>query len=243
MRIWAHRGCSLRFPENTLTAFEAASKIEGLAGIELDVQFTSDKEIVVCHDEKVDRTTDGIGKIQSFSLKELKKLKIAMPDNSFTSIPTIREVLDLLESRLREGLLLNIELKTNIIRYQGLEQKLLAEIERRGLNESIVYSSFWSDSVKLVKEINPAAKTGMLAGILSECMRWAERNNADALHPHISGLDLSPDVLAGKVVRVWNSEPLFPEKPWKQPLELARLSALGVTDVFTNEPERYLQHG
>ena len=61
MKIWAHRGCSQQYPENTMTAFAKAAQLEGLTGIELDIQMTKDGEIVVIHDERVDRTTDGIG--------------------------------------------------------------------------------------------------------------------------------------------------------------------------------------
>lgn len=240
MRIWAHRGCSSRFPENSLPAFQAASEISGLTGIELDIQLTLDNEIVVCHDEKVDRTTDGIGEVRYFTLRELKKLKIAMSNGSFTTIPTIQEVLDLLEPKLRNGLLLNIELKTSVIRYEGIEEKIICEIERRGLNKAVVYSSFWSDSVQLVKKINPKAETGMLAGTLSECLKWAERNHADALHPYASKIDLSYEAVKGKTIRAWNSEPLYPRKPLGEPLDLAGLALKGITDVFTNEPERYL---
>ena len=51
MKIWAHRGCSQMYPENTLTAFEKAMNISQLAGIELDIQLTSDGELVVIHDD------------------------------------------------------------------------------------------------------------------------------------------------------------------------------------------------
>lgn len=60
MKIWAHRGCSQRYPENTIMAFSKAMEIQGLTGIELDIQMTKDGEIVVIHDERVDRTTDGV---------------------------------------------------------------------------------------------------------------------------------------------------------------------------------------
>ena len=60
MKIWAHRGCSQRYPENTILAFEKAMEVERLTGIELDIQLTKDKELVVIHDERVDRTTEGI---------------------------------------------------------------------------------------------------------------------------------------------------------------------------------------
>ncbi len=96
MKIWAHRGCSQRYPENTLLAFEKAASIQSLTGIELDIQLTKDGELVVIHDERVDRTTDGTGFVRDFSLTELKKLKI--PENQ--SVPTMSEALDLLETRL-----------------------------------------------------------------------------------------------------------------------------------------------
>ena len=59
MQIWAHRGCSQMYPENTLTAFEKAANLKNLTGIELDIQLTREGQIAICHDERVDRTTDG----------------------------------------------------------------------------------------------------------------------------------------------------------------------------------------
>ena len=64
MKIWAHRGCSQRYPENTQLAFEKAMELTHLEGIELDVQLTRDDELVVIHDERVDRTTEGIGYVK-----------------------------------------------------------------------------------------------------------------------------------------------------------------------------------
>ena len=64
MKIWAHRGCSQNYPENTLLAFKKACELEGLEGIELDIQLTKDGEVVVIHDETVDRTTDGKGYVR-----------------------------------------------------------------------------------------------------------------------------------------------------------------------------------
>ena len=69
MKIWAHRGCSQMYPENTMLAFEKAAAIDGLTGIELDIQLTKDDHIVVMHDEWVNRTTDGNGRVVDFSLK------------------------------------------------------------------------------------------------------------------------------------------------------------------------------
>lgn len=75
MKIWAHRGCSYRYPENTLSSFREACRYE-ITGIELDIQLSRDGEIVVIHDERVDRTTDGSGRVEAMTLRELKQLKI-----------------------------------------------------------------------------------------------------------------------------------------------------------------------
>lgn len=76
MKIWAHRGCSQMYPENTLLAFEKAAAVSGLEGIELDIQLTRDGELVVIHDERVDRTTEGIGFVRDYTLTQLKRLHI-----------------------------------------------------------------------------------------------------------------------------------------------------------------------
>ena len=137
MRLWAHRGCSQRYPENTLLAFEKAASLQGLTGIELDIQLTRDGELVVLHDERVDRTTNGMGFVRDYSLTEIKSLKIdagnAYP-NQF--IPTLTEVLELLEARLKAGLKLNIELKNSVYPYDGMEEKLVALIHSRELQRT-----------------------------------------------------------------------------------------------------------
>lgn len=119
MKIWAHRGCSQRYPENTLLAFEKAAGIPELTGIELDIQLTKDGYLVVCHDERVDRTTDGIGYVKDFTLEQLKRLKIEAGNGRYEQIPTIVETLELLEDRLQKGFKINIELKNSKIPYQG----------------------------------------------------------------------------------------------------------------------------
>lgn len=80
MKVWAHRGCSQRYPENTLLAFEKAAAVHGLTGIELDIQLTRDGEMVVIHDERVDRTTEGMGYVRDYTLSRIKKLHIYADD-------------------------------------------------------------------------------------------------------------------------------------------------------------------
>ena len=97
MNIWAHRGCSQRYPENTISAFASAVQIDDLTGIELDIQMTKDGEIVIIHDERVDRTTDGVGYVKDFTYAQIRKLVIAAENGRKERIPSIIEVFHLIE--------------------------------------------------------------------------------------------------------------------------------------------------
>ena len=246
--IWAHRGCSMAYPENTLSAFEAAARLKGITGIELDVQLTKDGVPVVIHDEKTDRTTDGGGYVRDYTLEELKQLEIAAADGKTERIPTLAEVFELLGDACRQdGLLINIELKNSIYRYEGMEEKVLALVAQYGLKDTIVYSSFLPESMGLIRRLEPSAKTGILGVSMQQCMREADRQNADAVHPWIGGLDIDSEekkALGGMKVRAWNSEePFFgQDRPLKE-RRLTKYAAFGVTDIITNVPEVYLGQG
>ena len=219
MEIWAHRGCSYRYPENTISSFRAACEYE-ITGIEFDVQLSRDGELVVIHDEKVDRTTNGTGNVCDMMLDELKQLRMIPNEDTgllYETIPTLREVLSVLAPECREkGILLNIELKNSVVRYEGMEQKLLAMIHEFGLERFVIYSSFNPESVRLLKQLEPEVKTGILAASLKHCLEINREIEADALHPYIHQLDI-PDIRQHTAlpIRVWNvmkHEPFFPEE-------------------------------
>ncbi len=241
MKIWAHRGCSQRYPENTLLAFEKAAGLIGLTGIELDIQLTRDGELVVIHDERVDRTTEGFGYVRDYTLSEIKRLHIYADANPSQRIPTIEEVLDLLQDRMQDGLKLNIELKNSIYPYTGMEEKILELIGRRGLQERIVYSSFSAMSLAKIRQIDKEAEIGILDTKVSDCLYKLKGGcGAQALHPYWQAIDLSAEKLQGYSVRAYFGGHLYPEKPTGTMLDLAALEKKGITDVFLNEPERYL---
>lgn len=241
MKIWAHRGCSQRYPENTLLAFEKAAKLEGLTGIELDIQLTRDGELVVVHDERVDRTTEGTGYVRDYTLSELKRLHIYADGNPTQEIPTMKEVLDLLYGGGQEGLKINIELKNSVFPYEGMEAKIVELVHQRGISDRIVYSSFSAKSLEKLRSLDTEAELGILDTKASDCMYKLRGGcGAEALHPSWKGMDLSPEELKGYAVRAWFSGHLYPEKPTGTKLDLKALEKQGITDVFLNEPERYL---
>lgn len=241
MKIWAHRGCSQRYPENTLLAFEKACEIKNLTGIELNIQLTKDGQLVVIHDERVDRTTEAIGYVRDYTLSEIKKLHIYADGHLSQKIPTMEEVLNLVENRLREGMLLNIELKNSIYPYPGMEEKIVEMIAKRGLEKQIVYSSFYAKSVEKLKEMGTGSELAILDTKVSDCLYKVKGGcGAMALHPFWRGMDMLPKELEDYTVRAWLSGHLYPEKPTGTRLDLNALEEKGITDVILNEPEIYL---
>ena len=242
MKLWAHRGCSQMHPENTMLAFEKAMNLQELTGIELDIQLTKDGELVVIHDERVDRTTEGIGFVRDYTLSRLKRLHIYAGDNPAQSIPTMEEVLDLLETRLKSGLKLNIELKNNTYPYHGMEEKIVEMVHKRGLQNTIVYSTFYAKSLEKLKALDGDAELAILDSKVSDCIYKLQGGcGASALHPFWRGIDLPVENLKGYAVRAWMSGHLFPEKPTGGRLDLIQLEARGITDIILNEPEVYLK--
>ncbi len=241
MNIWAHRGCSQMYPENTLTAFKKAAKIDGLTGIELDIQLTRDGHMAVFHDETVDRTTDGSGELRQYTLSELKKLRIDAGSGKQEQIPAMEEVFDLLQDKIKQGLKMNIELKNSIFPYKGIEQKIVDMVHQYGLQNCVIYSSFSALSLERIRQLDPEAEIGILDAKVSDCLYKLKGGcGADALHPFWKGMDLPKERLEGYTVRAWLTGHLYPERATGTKLDLASLEKQGITDVFLNEPEKYL---
>ena len=240
MRIWAHRGCSQMYPENTLLAFEKAAAVQNLTGIELDIQITKDGELVVIHDERVDRTTEGIGFVRDYTLSQLKKLHIYADSHPSQMIPTMNEVFDMLEQKLKTGFRLNIKLKNGIFPYDGMEEKIVELVHKRGLQEVVIYSTFYAKSLEKLRKADKNAELGILDSRVSDCLYKAKGGcGAVALHPFWKSIDLTAQELEGYTVRAWMSGHLYPEKPTGGKLDLAALERQGITDIILNEPEVY----
>ncbi len=174
-------------------------------------------------------------------MAELKKLKIDAGNGKTERITSIEEVLDLLGPYLKSGLFLNIELKNGAVPYEGIEEKVIHLVHSYGLQDSVIYSSFNALSLAKLKKIDSDAKTGILDRNVSDCLyKTKDVCGADALHPYWKGINLSKDKLIGYTVRAWFSGHLYPEKPTGTLLDLPALEHQGITDVFLNEPERYL---
>jgi glycerophosphoryl diester phosphodiesterase len=142
--IIAHRGYRAKYPENTLTSFSAALDI-GVKMIELDVMLTRDRKMVVIHDATLERTTDGHGQVNSYTLQELKQLDAGRwfhPRFADERLPELGEVLDLVHGRT----LLNIEIKPNAYEAHhppdAIERQVMELVRRKEALTSVLISSF-----------------------------------------------------------------------------------------------------
>lgn len=150
-KVWAHRGASAYAPENTLEAFRMGAE-QGADGVELDVQLSKDGQLVVIHDETIDRVSDGHGYVRDYTLEELKKFVFnkTHPEYADARIPTLGEVYDLLKPL---GLEINVEIKTGIYFYPGIEEKLYLLEKEKGMQGKIIYSSFNHYSVMKMRNM------------------------------------------------------------------------------------------
>lgn len=157
--IIAHRGASYVAPENTLAALKKAIEL-GAEYAEVDVYQTRDGEIVLMHDEKLERTTNVKGKIWDFTLDELKQLDAgSWFGNEFKAepIPTLREAVQLVKGKMK----LNIEIK--IKREEpDLAQKVLDLIRAEEFEKDCVVTSFDRKTVEKIKQIAPEIETGFI---------------------------------------------------------------------------------
>lgn len=162
MIIFAHRGYSFKYPENTILAFEKSLEKDAKA-IELDIHKTKDGKIVVIHDEDIERTLEGKGLIKDYTLEELRKFKcknIKFRDNDLCKIPTLEEVINVIKDK---DIFLNIEAKTDVIDYK-LEQDTLDIINRYDMKDKVLISSFNHESIKRFKELQNDIKYANLYG-------------------------------------------------------------------------------
>lgn len=181
--VLAHRGACGYAPENTMEAFRLAIE-QGADGFELDVHFSKDGHLVVIHDETVNRTTNGTGRVWDMTLSELQALDACAGKEAYKGarIPTLKQVLELIQGT---NLICNIEIKTDKIFYPGIEEAVLALVKEMGLENQIIYSSFNHHTLRKVRSLDKDAKLGMLfADVLVEPWKYASAMlDVQYLHP------------------------------------------------------------
>lgn len=232
----AHRGFSGKYPENTILAFRKAIEA-GADGIEMDVHYTKDGELVIIHDERIDRTCDGEGFVCDFTLDELKKFDASASFRGMygvNRIPTLREYFELVKPV--KGFITNIELKTGVNVYPGIEKMVLDMIKEFELEDRIIISSFNHYSVMRFKALAPEIKCGFLEeSWIIDFGKYTKNNGIECIHPMHKTLteetvkEMKDNDITINTWTVNNAE------------DVKRLYALGVDAVIGNYPDMTAQ--
>ena len=234
IKVIAHRGGAALGPENTLSCIKEGIKA-GAYAVEVDVHLTSDGYIVVCHDETLDRTTNGKGRIEEMTLEQVRSVTIPNGD-SVEKIPTLEEVLDLVNGQC--VLLLEIK-KSREGQYPQIEDKVIDMLERTGMKDQVIIQSFNDGVLERIHEIDPEMPLEKLIicrlpfGFAYDIK--VRRFSFDD-YPYVQSFNPNNTLTTkrfvrqvhkrGKMVRVWTVDK--PRKVLK-----------GVDAVITNHPDRY----
>lgn len=244
LHVLAHAGGARLWPDNTLEAFRGSHEL-GVDVLELDIQLTADQELVVIHDATVDRTTDGTGRVDSFTLAALQELDAAAnwagPDGDYpyrgsgVYVPSLREVLEEFSDTP-----VNIELKSRDPRQAELTCGLIREL---GRELSVLVASFHQEQLRYFRELCPAVATSagpdevrdfVVLNLLG--LGRATRPQAETFQVPVSqgGIPIVNRILARGLkqqnvrLEVWTINDAD---------EMRRLQALGVTGLITDRPD------
>ncbi|MBI3286659.1 MAG: hypothetical protein HYZ68_01290, partial [Chloroflexi bacterium] len=236
--ILGHKGAPQVAPENTLASLRVALEL-GADGVEFDVRPCRSGELVVIHDESVDRTTNGRGRVSSLSLSQLKALDAGSwfhPRFEGERIPTLEVALEVASS----ASLIDIELKVDVRRRRAhIGRRALGIVAERGLLDRVLFSSFDPFVLWHLRHLDPRVRTGLLLAPRRQAawMRaWRMGETSfDVLCPHHQMLN--PEFVGraranGYGLLVWTIS---------EPAEMRRLAQLGIDGLITDRPDLALR--
>lgn len=229
-----HRGAKGHEPENTLVSFQKALDMQ-VDGIELDVHLSADGEIMVIHDESIDRTTNGKGFVNALSLRQLKAFRVNQTQNQRLSaalpqqIPTLKEVFDL----VNQDCFINIELKS----YEATD-KVVTLIEKYVTKKGWKYdrflvSSFDWNALQQVAFLNDKIPIGVLTETdLDLALAFAKFIQAKSIHPYFHLLTKENTAqIQAKGLQVF---------PWtiNELKDIQKIKTFNVNGIITDFPNR-----
>lgn len=213
-----HRGACGYAPENTLASIEQAIAL-GCAFTEVDIRRTSDDELVLMHDERVNRTTNGRGRVSALTLPDIRQLDAG----GGQSPPTLGDVLKAANGRI--GLIL--ELKTG-----GLAYDVCAVVRASGFNRSVIYASFLQEELQHVRRADPNAQTMILF------KRLPTNPSTTAMTLQATHVGLRIDTVTTSLVTTLHTRDLLVlTYTANTPTEIERMKMLGVDGIISDFPD------
>jgi glycerophosphoryl diester phosphodiesterase len=220
----AHRGQSGELPENTLSAFRNAVELDA-DWLELDVQMSKDGQLVVIHDETVERTTNGSGRVADLTLAQLR----ALDAGNGEQIPTFTEVIEFAKAA---GVPIMPEAKSPSL-YPGLEAKMVEAVTVAGYGDQTVIQSFDVSALARIRALNPTISICALHGMGDFWLGVPQPGQADIVAPMAEMVILYPWMIrqahqAGHQVYVWFGVA-------EHPLMLQLMLAFGVDGLMVDD--------
>jgi glycerophosphoryl diester phosphodiesterase len=193
--VAAHRCAHNGYPENSISALKHAIEL-GVDIAETDVKVTKDSVVVLMHDGKIDRTTNGKGNPESYTLAELKKFRLKMPDGTLTdeTIPTFEEFLKVAKGRI----MVDIDIKTSHLK------PVVAAVKKTGTQKQVFYFDDDYESLQEVKTLAPESMFMPRAHSYHEADSALVRFTPQAVH--IDDTFYTPEVtklIREKNARIW----------------------------------------
>lgn len=229
-QIWAHRGSSHTYIENSMAAFRQAVA-DGADGVELDVQRTKDGRLVVFHDENLKRLTRLNKCLWEVSWEEIQTLTLG---DTSENIPSLEEVLDLFK---KTDITVNIELKNSLYLYRGMEQEVFDLVADFEMENQVLYSSFNHESMKQMAELAGGEHCAILTSDIQVApWDYMKSVGVQSYHPMINSMqqrDLIQNLRKnGFKVNVWTAD---------HPAHIYAALLIDVDAVITNEPKRAVE--
>jgi len=230
-----HRGAAGSRPELTAVAFERAIEI-GVDMIELDVQLTRDRRLVVLHDTELGRTVSGRGAVRERDLAQLQALDAGSwfdPTYAAARVMSLDEVIDQTRGRVA----LNVEIKGPAADWPSTAQVLAQLLDATGQVDSVVVSSFAMGALQAVRALGRQYRLAVLwhRANVDDAFRFAAQLEAEAIHPHYRLVSLRLVESAAKrglAVNAWTVN----EVP-----KMRKLVDLGVNGLISDHPERFAE--
>ena len=225
MIITGHRGAANLVAENTLLSMQMAIDL-GVDQIETDVHLTKDQQLVIIHDQTVDRTTNGTGRVAESTLTQIKQLDAGEGQ----SVPTLLEVIDLVRTQ-SPTIILQIELKG-----PDTAEPVVQMVEDQAFNQRVILTSFVHSRLVETHRLNPNLRFGALwtEPPADACLQATEMG-AEAIHinhQHLTAELVQQAHQAGLKIRAWNPDTVE---------EMQQMIDLGVDAIGSNRPDLLIQ--
>lgn len=235
--IFGHRGACAHAPENTLASFRMAVE-QGADFVELDAKLSQDKQVVVIHDQTVDRTTNGHGRVNELTLAQLKELDAGSHfDTKFKGekLPTLDDVF----KAVGKDIFINVELTNYESGDDDLIPLVAEAVKVNQMEERVIFSSFLPKNLARIHKLLPQAPVAILclegiSGLLSRsffCLGVSPR----IIHPYLKDTSVTlvkREHHRGRRVHVWTVN---------EATDMERLAKIGADGIFTDDPAKARQ--